>query len=370
MFEFWPDNRMWSYQLVRARVTAHFGGGDIGEMLFAAGRMRAGDLESWHREWLGVAQGTADLASAAPGPLAESAWRRAATYYRLAGFFLHPDDPRELALYRQSAAAFRRGMPQLAEVRIPFEGRHLHGYFALPQHGRAPFPTLILMGGLESVGDEVYFAAGAAARAAGFACLVLEGPGQGGTLRTEGLVSRFAYEHPVSAAVDYLQACPEVDAQRIGMIAYSLGGYYVCRAAAFEHRLGACVAWGAEYDYAEVWKARPDTHPLAPHVMHTLGASTMSEARALLQDFHLRGVAEQISCPTLVVHGEEDFHVPLSHAMRTHAALRCTKALTIFPAGQPGSIHCQWDVPHRVHQVMFAWMQQHLGQPDDQPAPA
>ena len=39
-------------------------------------------------------------------------------------------------------------------------------------------------------------------------------------------------------------------------MAYSAGGYYAPRAAAFEKRYRAVVAWGAHYDYHAVWVKR------------------------------------------------------------------------------------------------------------------
>lgn len=360
MFSYWPDNYTWSYQLVRALAEAHFGGGDTGEILATAEAITPGDSDSWKREWLRAADEVAALAAEATGPAAEDAWKRASNYFRMAAFFLPHGDPDEYLLYRRGAEAFRRGVPQIEEVRIPFEGRAMHGFFATPSGSTGKMPTVILLGGLESLAEEVYFVAGVAALHYGFACLVLEGPGQGGTLREEGIASRAAYEAPIAVAVDYLQERPEVDAERIGMVAYSLGGYYVCRAAAFERRLRACVAWGAEYDYSEVWDGRPDNHPLAPHLMSTLGVPTMDEARLILRDFHLRGIASRIECPLLILHGEEDRHVPLSHAQRTYDEVRGPKELMIFPAGRPGSIHCQWDTPNRAHAVMLSFLLRHL----------
>src|SRR5262245_23614668 len=40
------------------------------------------------------------------------------------------------------------------------------------------------------------------------------------------------------------------------LMAISLGGYYAPRAAAFEPRFAACVAWGAQWDYHATWAER------------------------------------------------------------------------------------------------------------------
>ena len=57
---------------------------------------------------------------------------------------------------------------------------------------------------------------------------------------------------------EYLAARPEIDARRIGVMAISLGGYYAPRAVAFEQRFACAIAWGAQWDYWDVWKRRFD----------------------------------------------------------------------------------------------------------------
>ena len=47
-----------------------------------------------------------------------------------------------------------------------------------------------------------------------------------------------------------------MDPGRIGLVGWSLGGYYAPRAAAFEKRLALCVAWGANHDWGAVQKLR------------------------------------------------------------------------------------------------------------------
>src|SRR5262249_43676606 len=48
--------------------------------------------------------------------------------------------------------------------------------------------------------------------------------------------------------IDYLLAQGTVDPRRIAVVGASMGGFYAARAAAFEPRLAACVAWGGAYD--------------------------------------------------------------------------------------------------------------------------
>ncbi len=64
----------------------------------------------------------------------------------------------------------------------------------------------------------------------GLACLIVDGPGNGESIRFRGLKLRYDYEVPAGAAVDYLEGRKDVDPKRIGIMALSLGGYYAPRA--------------------------------------------------------------------------------------------------------------------------------------------
>jgi 2,6-dihydroxypseudooxynicotine hydrolase len=74
----------------------------------------------------------------------------------------------------------------------------------------------------------------------GMAVLAIDGPGQG-EMEFE-YPMRFDYEVPVRYAINYLERRPDVDANRVGLMGVSLGGYYAPRAAAFEPRLKAAIA--------------------------------------------------------------------------------------------------------------------------------
>jgi alpha-beta hydrolase superfamily lysophospholipase len=86
--------------------------------------------------------------------------------------------------------------------------------------------------------------------ARGISTLMVDHPGVGAALRLQGLPVNYDSERWASAAIDWLEKRDDVDPTRIGVVAMSLGGYYAPRAAAFEKRLAACVAWGARWDNA------------------------------------------------------------------------------------------------------------------------
>jgi hypothetical protein len=94
--------------------------------------------------------------------------------------------------------------------------------------------------------------------ARGVACLIVDGPGNGESVRFRNQYLRHDTESYATAAYEWLAARPEIDPTRIGVMAISLGGYYAPRAAAFEKRFACCIAWGAQWDYWQIWKNRFD----------------------------------------------------------------------------------------------------------------
>ena len=111
-----------------------------------------------------------------------------------------------------------------------------------------PTPTLLLQTGYDGTLEELHSQALAANRR-GWSCLTFEGPGQGRVIREQGLPFRHDWEHVVTPVVDVALARRDVDPDRIALQGLSLGGYLAPRAAAFEHRLAACIANGGVFDF-------------------------------------------------------------------------------------------------------------------------
>ena len=95
--------------------------------------------------------------------------------------------------------------------------------------------------------------------ARGIACLIVDGPGNGESVRFRDLPLIAETEKYGTAAYEYLAGRKEVDPKRIGVMAISLGGpaYYAPRAASLVDCVTACcIAWGAQWDYHDTWKRR------------------------------------------------------------------------------------------------------------------
>ena len=182
---------------------------------------------------------------------------------------------------------------------------------------------MVFFDGLDVTKEIQYFKGVADLVARGIACLIVDGPGNGESIRFRNLYLRHDTEHYATPVFDYLAARPEVDAKRIGVMAISLGGYYAPRAAAFEKRYACCIAWGAQWDYQKIWRdrferlARADTPSLSvahQHIAWVLNVKSQDEVLKHLEPFKLDGVVQKINCPFLMLHGDGDEQIPLERS--------------------------------------------------------
>ncbi|WP_255195087.1 alpha/beta hydrolase family protein [Halorarius litoreus] len=390
------DGQAFDYQTLRALAYTTFGGTEPGEVLVTADRIDDGDTEAWHTEWRRTAEGVEraadDAHEAGNDRTARFGYLRAHTYYRTAEFFLDSDDPRRPQTYEASRRAFRAGMALLdappEQVEISYEETTLPGYLFAPPDADGPRPTVVCLGGFDSLAEELYFLCGVPeALARGYTVLLFEGPGQGAPLRKEGLAARADWEHVVGPVLDYLTERPDVDPGAIGLVGVSFGGYYAPRAAAFDDRIAACVAFDHMHD---LWGASAYENPrLARLMLHlpdalvnglaTLASQFSVESRWLMQnsrwvfgvdgaadlqrrlrEFSLAGLAHRIGCPTLVLAGEDDHFVPLGLAQAFVDELAGPTTLRVFTTEEGAGEHCQVGNLRLATGVIYDWLDETL----------
>lgn len=370
-----PAAYRWSAAFSLLLGTAHWGGAAISEVHRVGTRLadRLGDDEAWFAEFRAAGDRAAAQAEAderdGHSLTASGGYLRASGYYQIGERFRLPKDDAALEVYRQSLACFRRyaeltDWPVIEPVEVPFGDTGLPAYFVRAAGGsERPGPATVFFDGLD-ITKELQFTHGVAEISRrGVHCLVVDGPGNGEAIRFRGLPLRPDYEVAGSAAYEYLANRPEVDPDRIGVMAISLGGYYAPRCAAKEPRFAGCVAWGAIWDYHRTWQRRLEARGQAAmsvamdHIAWVLGVDTVEEAMAALEDYRLEGVVDDLRCPLLVTHGEQDAQVPLADAQRLFtAAGSANKTLRSFGPEEGGSQHCQIDYSLRGVSVVADWL--------------
>ena len=334
MYEIFPDNYVWNLSVNIALNT----GAHITEVSDACAPLlnasRDGDdanTELFFQSWTGLADRLARLAEQdeAAGHLLTAAtkYRRASVYYLTAERLQSRHYAPRADAYDKMLRCFQKGVTlgkeNCTRVEIPYEQNSLPALYVAAE-GRAtsePSPCMVFYNGLDSTKEMVY-GSGMAQELAqrGIATLIVDHPGSGEALRCRGLTGRHDSEHWSGPCVDWLENQHDIDADRIGVMAWSLGGYYAPRAAAFEERFKLCVAWGANYNWGELQQrrlAREGDRPVPhywDHVQWVFGKTSLADFMDFAPRMSLVGITERITVPFLVTHGINDRQIPPKYA--------------------------------------------------------
>jgi pimeloyl-ACP methyl ester carboxylesterase len=395
-----PEDTSFWYETQRTLGHTAYGGADVGEVLTTAQAITAGDYDSWHDEWLATADWVAaeaeKMLAGGHRISARDGLMRANNYYRTAEFYLHgnPDDPRIDHAYDRARECFRTAAalfdPPIEPVEIPYEGTVLRGYFyrgAGSDETTTPRPTIIMHSGFDGTCEEMHWIGAAAAQERGYHVLTFDGPGQPSARRFEGLVFRPDWENVVTPVLDWLLARPGVDPTRVALMGLSMGGLLAPRAAAFEHRLAACVAMDGVYDLGitvtnnmpepraeaeailrapsapeadaaieQLMASNPNIRWAATHGQYAMGVDSPRAFLASYLDYTLAdGIAEQITCPTLVCDADEDIFFDGQPKM-LFDHLTCQKALLDFTAAEGAGAHCQSGAQRLAFGRVYDWL--------------
>jgi dienelactone hydrolase len=378
-FMYFPGNYRWSSGFINMMSTAPYGGSDISE-LHKIGRMLQGKAPEDDQAWFDACHRVAEEVRAhgerfrASGHNVSAAafYARASHYFQMAERFRTPKDAAALDAYRQGVDCFHQfatlGDARIEIVEVPFEGGSLPAYFVHPQNAKpGPNPCVVYFDGLDVTKEIQYLRGIPDLVRRGISCLLVDGPGTGEAIRFRNLYLRHDYEKAGTACLEFLRQRADVDPDRIGIVAISLGGYYAPRCASLEPRFAACIAWGAIWDYHATWKRRVEANFKASmsvpghHIMWILGVDTVEEALRKLEPFRLDGVVQKMRCPFLIVHGEDDEQVPLADARALYEASGSKdKTLRVFTAEEGGAQHCQRDYLSLGVATMWSWFEDKL----------
>ncbi|WP_433503600.1 alpha/beta hydrolase family protein [Pseudonocardia halophobica] len=384
MFEYFPGNYVWNLGVVAALNS----GGLIDEIDRACRPIREAAAHGsdagtpdFLRAWTALTDQLVAQAEAAEKAghtrTAGQLYFRATNYLCQAERMLAHSDPNRVPTYRRvlelAQKSFDLRDPRVSRVAIPYEGTTLPGYLsAAPATDDGPAPVIVLVNGLDSTKEHMYGSAHWEELAArGISCLMLDQPGTGEALRLQGLTARIDTEAWAGAAVDWLEQRADVDASRIGIVGWSLGGYYAPRAAAFEQRFALCVAWGANHNWGAVQRRRLEREGERPvphyweHVLWVWGHDDLDTFISFADDVHLDGVVEKITVPFLIAHGANDRQIPLEYAHRSYeqAVNSPRRELRVFTPEEGAAEHIGLDhLPH-VSTYIADWVADTFAEP-------
>lgn len=304
---------------------------------------------------------------------ASEKYRRAAIMYITGERMPMHTNPARHAAYDRLLACFAKyvelGQVNCERVMVPYKGSVLPALF-VRAHSSEPSPCIVHFNGLDGIKEFLFLSGFPEALASrGVSALVVDNPGVGESLRKHGLHNAPEAEIPAAACVDYLETRSDVDAERIGMVALSMGGYHAPRATAFERRFKCCAAWGANHEWATRFRNRvagKGTQKSVPHLFEhvkwVLGADSVEECVRIADGFTLNGILDRIHVPILITHGENDRQIPVDDAYATYEGCINSprRELRIFTAEEGGEQHCSIGNMSLATDYMADWLSEVL----------
>lgn len=317
--------------------------------------------DSWFTYWSARGEDYARLAEEALAAgrklSAGSLFWQASLSHHYARYNWHHDPERWEEGVRKQVEYYRRGSPYFdppaERIEAPLEEFRIPAVLRVPP-GRGRFPCVVLLGGLESTKEESFLFENLCLQR-GLATCAMDGPGQGEFHRQTGF--RKDFERFTSAVVDCIVQEPRIDAQRLGVLGRSAGGYLAVRSAACETRFKACVAYGALYDLSYWDELSPATQL---NFAFFAGYSDIEAGGAYLRPImNLDDVIEQLRCPLYVQHGARDQVIPVGQVDRLAAAAKNVSQL-VLDVPEEGD-HCCHNLHVTARPRMADWLAEQLG---------
>jgi esterase FrsA len=315
---------------------------DIQPILDTVAGLKSTEDEDWVPAWSAVAdryEQQAEAAAARGDRMgARSAYLHAKSYLSIARFpapyhsgsaICPPEmSPTKARAYERYLECFRKATsfldrpPEL--VRVQRDGKEAVGHLRIPATASASnrVPAVLVMCGADMYKeDREKYADGAMLE--GMASLVVDAPGTGQTTFAHSPEAIVAWQ----AALDALQARPEIDGQRLAAFGVSRGGLWVMRLAALDARIKGVIAvapggvgyWGTSEERAEWRKAayeRAKTNWFGPRGTRPVPQEpTEEEQRKEFLRWSLKdnGLLDNLKMPMYLVNGKVDHLTPIGN---------------------------------------------------------
>ena len=187
----------------------------------------------------------------------------------------------------------------------------------------------------------------------------------------------------IEAVINFIIQHPEIDKNRIILIGRSFGGYLAARAVTKEKRIAACIVDPGILDSMGTLeqKCRGAIRQKAPelvdaplteiidHLMQIddnlrfmlasrqwrFGANNIEELIEQTHRYSLKGLIDQIQCPTLVCDNTLEYITP-GQAKQFYEELTCKKHYVLFNEEDGTGGHCQPLAPRLFNAQVYSWL--------------
>ena len=237
----------------------------------------------------------------------------------------------------------------IERVELPYDGKKVQALLHLPP-GRKPgekVPCVMYIPGMDGVKED-HPAAGDPFIERGVALLSVDCPGHGET-RKGGIKCTASNVEDVGKLVaDYLVNRPEIDADRLGIMASSMGSYWAPRVVAAEKRFKACAVSGVCMEPGQ-FASRHVVADVKLNYMYMSGYDDEAAFDEICKTLSLEGVTAKITCPYMIVAGENNEHCDMKFVYKLMGESPAPKLLMSSKANAT-----RLEIPKRARVV--AWL--------------
>jgi dipeptidyl aminopeptidase/acylaminoacyl peptidase len=260
----------------------------------------------------------------------------AACFYTNAMWAIYEDgNPERLRWQERKRACYDKfieyaGRP-IERVELPYEGKKIQAILHLPPQRKATekVPCILYIPGMDGVKEDNP-ANGDPFLERGFAVLAMDGPGQGETREAGIKCTAENYADAGRLACDYLTQRPEIDAERLGVMGSSMGSYWAPRVVAAEKRFKACAVSGVCMEPGQYAIFNMSSPTFKLNYMYMSGYDDEAAFDDFCKTLSLRGVTAKITCPYMVVAGEDDEHCDMKFVYELMREIPAPKLLYVF----------------------------------------
>lgn len=241
------------------------------------------------------------------------------------------------------------------------DGYPVHGWVVAPQ-GDGPHPVLLnIHGGPFAAYTGALFDEAQVYAAAGYAVVMCNPRGSAGYGQEHGRVIRQRMGTvDLTDVLDFLDGAvrevPGLDAERVGIMGGSYGGYLTAWTIAHDHRFAAAIV---ERGYLD-----PEAFVGTSDIGSFFSDEYTGTDQELIRSQSPQAVVAEVRTPTLVLHSASDLRCPLGQAERYYASLRragVPAELVIFP-GEDHELSRSGRPRHRRErfEIILDWWERYL----------
>jgi len=264
----------------------------------------------------------------------------AAVLWGAAQWPLFGNSPRNLSYALRKTSAYGRfvqNAPHPVErVEIPFGSASLPGYLHLPRTGGPPFPCVVQVGGMDSFKEHLVALYGDRYLERGIARLTYDGPGQGEALNKGLFADADNVVTAGKAVVGWARGHPAVDERLVGVAGVSFGSFWATGIAAATDGLVGCANIMAMHEPGLRTLFEQVSPTYKARFMYLSGFADEDAFDAFADQLTLSDAAPRVSCPFLVVAGEEDDLSPIVHTWRLLAQMRVPREFVLYQGEKHG----------------------------------